>query len=178
MSSLDSELNARAQRVRLLVLDVDGVLTDGRIYYGGDGVELKAFNIQDGLGIRMLMASGVEVAIISGRRSSAVEARARDLGIVQVTLGASDKLNAFAALLAERRLSAEQAAAVGDDLPDLPVLRRCTFAATVPDAPDTVRRYVHYITRKRGGEGAVREVCEVLMQAQGTLDAQLQEFLR
>ena len=172
------ELLGRAKRVRLLVLDVDGVLTDGHLYYANDGVELKAFHIHDGLGLRMLMASGVQVAIITGRSSRAVQLRAENLGIAHVYQGAGDKLAAFETLLARVGLDAEAAAAIGDDLPDVPVLRRCALAACVPEAPEAVRRQVHYVTVRSGGAGAVRELCELVMTAQETLDAQLGAYLR
>jgi 3-deoxy-D-manno-octulosonate 8-phosphate phosphatase (KDO 8-P phosphatase) len=172
------DLNQRAKGVRLLVLDVDGVLTDGRLYYGGDDVELKAFHTQDGHGIKMLRATGVEVAIITGRTSRAVELRAEDLGVPYLYQGVADKLAVFDQLLARVRLDPAAAAAMGDDLPDLPVLRRCGFAACVPEAPPVIRGHVHYVTDRPGGAGAVREVCELLMAAQGTLEAKLQEYLR
>jgi 3-deoxy-D-manno-octulosonate 8-phosphate phosphatase (KDO 8-P phosphatase) len=162
----------------LLVLDVDGVLTDGRLYYADDGVELKAFNIQDGLGLRMLSASGVTIAIISGRRSTALERRAQNLGVVHVFQDVNDKLSVFQALLTRLSLDARAAAAIGDDLPDLPVLRRCELAVSVPDAPAVVRDHVHYVTQRRGGHGAVRELCELIMTAQGNLEARLQEFMK
>jgi 3-deoxy-D-manno-octulosonate 8-phosphate phosphatase (KDO 8-P phosphatase) len=162
----------------LLALDVDGVLTDGRLYYADDGVELKAFNIQDGLGLRMLSASGVTIAIISGRRSTALERRAENLGVKHVFQGVNDKLSVFQELLTRLSLDARAAAAIGDDLPDLPLLRRCELAVSVPDAPALVRNHVHYVTQHRGGHGAVRELCEMIMTAQGNLEAQLQEFMK
>ncbi len=172
------ELTARARSVRLLVLDVDGVLTDGRLYYADDGVELKAFDIQDGLGMRMLSATGVAIAIVSGRRSHALELRAENLGIQHVFQGVNDKLSVFEQLLARLSLRADAAAAIGDDLPDLPVLRRCELAVCVPEAPPLLREHVHYVTQRRGGRGAVRELCELIMAAQGTLAARLHEFMR
>lgn len=172
------ELTARARAVRLLVLDVDGVLTDGHLYYADDGVELKAFNIQDGLGLRMLSVSGIIIAIISGRRSKALELRAENLGVKHVFQGVSDKLLVFEQLLTSLSLNAGAAAAIGDDLPDLPVLRRCELAACVPEAPALLRDHVHYVTQRGGGRGAVREVCELIMTAQGTLEARLHEFMK
>jgi 3-deoxy-D-manno-octulosonate 8-phosphate phosphatase (KDO 8-P phosphatase) len=172
------ELTARAGAVRLLVLDVDGVLTDGRLYYADDGVELKAFDIQDGLGMRMLGTSGVAIAIISGRRSRALELRAENLGVTHVFQGVSDKLSVFEQLLTRLSLDAGSAAAIGDDLPDLPVLRRCKLAACVPEAPALVRDHVHYVTQRGGGRGAVRELCELIMAAQGSLEARLHEFMK
>jgi 3-deoxy-D-manno-octulosonate 8-phosphate phosphatase (KDO 8-P phosphatase) len=174
---LPEAITQRAARVRLLVLDVDGVLTDGRLYYSSAGDEAKAFHIQDGLGIKLLQRSGVQVALITGRRSAAVERRAHELGIGLLFQGVEDKLIAFETLLGALRTGPDHAACMGDDLPDLPLIRRCALAATVPDAPDLVREHAHYITRRRGGEGAAREVCELLMQAQGTLGALLGEYL-
>jgi len=162
----------------LLVLDVDGVLTDGRLYYGANGAELKAFHIQDGLGLKMLRASGVEVAIVTGRTSRAVELRAENLGVPYVFQGVADKLAAFNQLLAQLAVGASAAAAMGDDLPDLPVLLRCGFAACVPEAAAAVRSHAHYITDRPGGTGAVREVCELLMRAQGTLETAMQQYLK
>jgi 3-deoxy-D-manno-octulosonate 8-phosphate phosphatase (KDO 8-P phosphatase) len=174
---LDADIAARARGVRLLVLDVDGVLTDGRLYYASGGDEAKAFHIQDGLGIKLLQGTGVVVAIITGRRSAALERRARELGIGHLTQGAEDKLAAFERLAGALSVAPAQVACVGDDLPDLPMIRRCGLGVTVPDAPALLRRHAHYLTRRRGGEGAVREVCDLLMQAQGTLADALREFL-
>jgi 3-deoxy-D-manno-octulosonate 8-phosphate phosphatase (KDO 8-P phosphatase) len=175
--ALAEPLARRARQVRLLVLDVDGVLTDGRLYYLSGGDEAKAFNIQDGLGIRLLLRSGVRVAIVTGRRSHAVEQRARELGIEPVFQGVDDKRVAFDALLTQQALEPEQIGCMGDDLPDLPLIRRCALGVTVPDAPELVRQHAHYVTRRRGGEGAVREVCELLMEAQGTLSKALRGYL-
>jgi len=159
--------------VRLLVLDVDGVLTDGTLYYSANGEELKAFNIYDGLGIKMLQAGGVEPAIITGRSSRALERRAENLGIRHVYQGAERKLAAFEQLLQKLTLEPGQVACMGDDLPDLALLERCALAVTVPDAPDVVRSRAHYVTRRRGGGGAVREACELILEAQDALQAQL-----
>ncbi len=172
------DLRARARGVQLLILDVDGVLTNGRLYYGADGEELKAFHIHDGLGLKMLRATGVEVAIVTGRTSRAVELRAKNLGVIHVFQGVSDKLAVFEQLLKQLTLPPEAAAAMGDDLPDLPVLRRCGLAACVPEAHATVRSHSHYIAERPGGGGAVRELCELLMAAQGTLEAAMQEYLK
>lgn len=167
----------RAQLVRLMIFDVDGVLTDGKLYLSDSGEEIKAFNTLDGHGLKMLKASGVELAIITGRRSRLVELRARNLGIDHLYQGVEDKLTAFAELLARLGLTAEQAAYMGDDVVDLPVMRRCAVAFTVPAAPASVKRYSHYVTAAGGGEGAAREVCELLMQAQGTFDKQMAKYL-
>jgi len=172
------DLRERARGVQLLVLDVDGVLTDGRLYYGPSGDELKAFHIHDGLGVKMLRATGVEVAIITGRTSRAVELRAENLGVPYVFQGVDDKLAVFEQLLQRLTLSAMAAAAMGDDLPDLPLLRRCGFAACVPEAPALVRSHSHYVADRPGGAGAVREVCELVMAAQGSLETSIQEYLK
>lgn len=172
------DLRARARAIRLLLLDVDGVLTDGTVYLSATGEELKAFNIQDGLGIKLLHDAGIATSILSGRRSAAVQRRAEELGIWRLQQGVQDKLTAFSALLDELQLPAEQVACVGDDLPDLPLLRRCGLAATVPEAPSYVRAAAHYVTRARGGRGAVREVCELILEAQGSLATLLAGYHR
>jgi len=157
---------------------VDGVLTDGRLYFTSAGEEMKAFDIQDGLGIKLLQGSGVAVAIITGRCSLMVERRARELGIVHLVQGAEDKLAAFERLLADSGHPADRTACMGDDLPDLPLLRRCGLAITVPDAPQAVRAQAHVVTGRRGGRGAVREACELILAAQGKLDRALEPYAR
>jgi len=174
---LPSDLKERARIVRLLVLDVDGVLTDGTLYYSADGEELKAFNIQDGLGIKMLQAAGLETAIISGRGSAALERRAQNLAIGHLYQGVEHKLAAFQELLRKLGLSPAQAACMGDDLPDLALLARCGLGVTVPEAPDIVRARAHYVTRRPGGRGAVREACELILEAQDQLHGQLAKYL-
>ena len=159
-----TELAARARRIGACVFDVDGVMTDGRIYLGAAGEEMKAFNVADGYGIRMLLEAGIEAAILSGRRAGCVERRARELGIRHVIQGAGEKLPSFQRLLGELRLDARAAAYMGDDIPDLPVLEACGLALTVPEAPVRVRRAAHHVVARRGGEGAVREACELLLR--------------
>jgi 3-deoxy-D-manno-octulosonate 8-phosphate phosphatase (KDO 8-P phosphatase) len=160
----------RMRGLKLMIFDVDGVLTDGTLYFSETGAELKAFNAQDGQGLKMLKESGVEVAILSARRSRAVELRALELGITLVEQGASKKSAAFERLIGQAHITATAAGYVGDDLVDLPVLARCAFAASVPDAPEIVRQRVHYVTRAAGGHGAARELCELIMHAQDTLE--------
>ncbi|HTF16007.1 MAG TPA: phenylphosphate carboxylase subunit delta [Burkholderiales bacterium] len=160
----------RMRQLRLMIFDVDGVLTDGTLYFSETGAELKAFNARDGHGLKVLKESGVEVALLSARRSRAVEARAAELGITFVEQGASDKSAAFESLIGRLRTSAAAAGYMGDDWVDLPVLARCGFAASVPEAPEIVRERVHHVTRAPGGRGAAREVCELIMWAQGTLE--------
>ena len=175
---MNKRLIARAGRIRLAIFDVDGVLTDGTLHLGKHGEQIKAFNILDGLGLKMLAASGVGLALLSGRRSPAVTVRARETGIAHVLQGSTDKLEAYRSLLRKLKLAEEETSFMGDDLPDLPVLRRCGLAFSVPDAPQIVRSHVHYVTENAGGHGAVREACEFLMRAQGTLEAQLANYLR
>lgn len=167
---------ARARTVRLLSCDVDGVLTDGRIYVDEDGRELKAYSSLDGFGIKMLERAGIVVAWITGSSSPAVAQRAANLGVDRVIQGAEDKLAAWQRLRRELSLAPEQCAHIGDDLPDLPVIVRCGFGATVPHSPEPLRRQAHYVTRAGGGRGAVREVAELILAARGTLEAVLRSY--
>jgi 3-deoxy-D-manno-octulosonate 8-phosphate phosphatase (KDO 8-P phosphatase) len=160
-------MQERLARIRLLLLDVDGVMTDGRIIYDDRGGETKAFDVRDGHGLKMLQRAGIRVGIITGRQSPVVDRRASELGIELVYQGAKDKLLPFREILAKTGLTADAVAYVGDDLPDLPVLRRVGFAATVADAMAELKPHVHYITRAPGGRGAVREICDLLLQAGG-----------
>jgi 3-deoxy-D-manno-octulosonate 8-phosphate phosphatase (KDO 8-P phosphatase) len=160
----------RAAAVRLLVLDVDGVLTDGRLYFGADGEALKVFDVRDGHGVKLLREAGIEVAILSARRSPIVERRARELGITQVIQGAADKGAGFADLMRALRLPPEQCGYIGDDWPDLAALAQAGFAATVADAAPEVRRVAHWISAAPGGRGAVRQLAEFILRAQGRLD--------
>lgn len=168
----------RAAAVRLIIFDVDGVLTDGSLFYGDDGQEYKAFNSRDGHGIKMLRHSGVESAIITGRTSQVVLHRARNLNITRIFQGADDKLLSYQTLLQETGLKPEQTAYMGDDIVDLPVLKRCGLAITVPGAPEAVHSQAHYVTRAPAGRGAAREACELIMRAQGTWEAQLALYNR
>ena len=168
----------KARNIRLAIFDVDGVLTDGTLYLTDGGEEIKAFNSRDGHGMKMLRESGVELAIITGRTSRCVELRAKNLGIELLYQGVSDKAQAFAELLAARGLAAAAAAYMGDDVVDLPVLCRCGLALTVQDAPPAVKQHADYVTRACGGRGAAREVCELIMHAQGTLESRLKAYTR
>ena len=174
---MTQDASARASAIRLMVFDVDGVMTDGRIYMSNSGEEMKSYHILDGQGVKMLRESGVEVALLTARQSRIVARRAAELGIARVCQGVSDKRSAFDALLAESRLERQSAGYAGDDLVDLPVLTCCGFAASVPHAPEAVRSRAHYVTRAAGGRGAVREVCEFVMRAQGTLEHAIAAFL-
>ncbi len=156
---------ARARRVRLLVLDVDGVLTDGRLYLSAAGEDLKVFHVRDGSGLVALRRAGIEVAIISGRDSAAVTHRARELGIQRVLQGVEDKGAALEALLAESGVAAEETACIGDDTPDLPMLRRVGLAIGVADSHPALHDAVHWLTPSPGGRGAVREACDLLLSA-------------
>lgn len=166
LSALPAETVARARGVRVMVFDVDGVLTDGRLWYGPDGEALKVFHSLDGHGIKMLHGAGISTAILSGRRSDAVSRRAEELGISHVMQGAEDKLPLFQALLKDLSLDPLAAGYMGDDVMDLPVLRRCGFACAPREAPASVRRYVHFVPRTPAGMGAAREVCDLLLEAQ------------
>ncbi|HSN72487.1 MAG TPA: 3-deoxy-manno-octulosonate-8-phosphatase KdsC [Steroidobacteraceae bacterium] len=160
-------ITERARGIRLLVLDVDGVLTDGRLYIPAQGDELKCFHVRDGHGLKSLQRSGCRVAVISGRRSEAVVRRMRELGIESLHQGIDDKLSVFESLLQQFDVEASAVACVGDDTVDVPILERAGFAIAVADAHDDARAVAHYITRARGGRGAVREVCDLLLAAHG-----------
>lgn len=166
-----------AAQVRLMGFDVDGVLTDGSLYFTARGDEIKAFCSLDGHGLKMLKAGGIEVVIISGRSSRALELRAANLGITELHMGVDDKRSCMHALLAQRGLGAHQAGYMGDDVIDLPVLRACGFSAAPADAHDFVKRHVSHVTVRGGGRGAAREVCDHLLHAQGRLQAMLQACL-
>jgi len=174
---VDPAVRERARAVRLAVFDVDGVLTDGTLYLTDGGEEIKAFNTLDGHGLKMLMGAGVETAIITARTSRVVERRARDLGIARLHQGAHDKRAVFESLCRELGINTAAASYMGDDVVDLPVLRHCGLAITVPAAPEIVKRHAHVVTAAGGGRGAVREACELILAAQDRLDAQLAPYL-
>ena len=165
MSSESDAVAARARAVRLAVFDVDGVMTDGTLYMGSEGEAFKAFNILDGHGVKMLQSAGVATAILSGRSSEAVTRRAAELGIRHVVQGAEDKVAAFEEMRARLGMEASACAFVGDDLPDLPVMRLCGFAVAVANASEPVKSAAHYVTRAHGGRGAVREFCDLVLRA-------------
>ena len=160
-----------------MLFDVDGVLTDGTLWYGAGGEAFKAFNVLDGHGIKLLAQAGTAVALLSGRNSPAVSARAAELGIAHVLQGIDDKKAAFEALAAQLGLRAEATGFMGDEVVDLPVLRRCGFACAPAQAHELVRANAHYVTRAPAGGGAAREVCEFVLRAQGRLDAALAPYL-
>ncbi len=160
-------LEDTAARIRLLVLDVDGVMTDGRLYLNGRGEEIKVFDVRDGYGLKRVLDAGIEVAIITGRSSEAVERRARELGITEVHQGVGGKGPFLDELLRSRSLEPASVCCVGDDIPDLPLLERAGLPVAVADAAVEVRDAAALITKRRGGRGAVREVCELILAARG-----------
>jgi 3-deoxy-D-manno-octulosonate 8-phosphate phosphatase (KDO 8-P phosphatase) len=174
---IDAELNAKAKHIRLLILDVDGVLTDGRLFFDKSGEEYKSFHSRDGLGLRLLWQTGVEIAVISGRKSKTVADRMKMLGIKHVYQGYIDKRLAFKEILQSTKIAPEHIAYVGDDLIDLPVMMQVGLAIAVADANFAVRDFAHWCTILPGGQGAVREVCDRIMLAQGTHQEILDSFL-
>lgn len=165
-----------AQKIKLLLLDVDGVLTDGRLYYGNNGEELKAFNIQDGLGIKLLQQAGIGVGIITGRSSSLVQRRADELGITPLVQGREDKLTALSELLEHSDYNLEEIAFIGDDLPDLAVIRRVGLGITPANGSQLVAGQALWQTTKNGGDGAVREVAELILSSQGKFESLLASY--
>ena len=160
-------MNDKLAAIKLLLLDVDGVMTDGRIIYDQHGNELKAFDVKDGHGLKMLQRAGINVGIITGRSSAVVTRRAQELGVEILYQGAKVKLDPYLEILRQTGLQDHQVAYVGDDLVDLPVLSRVGFSATVADAVPQLLERVDYVTRRAGGRGAVREICDLLLQAGG-----------
>ncbi len=171
------DIQAKAKQIKLIIFDVDGVLTDSSLFIGDDGQEYKAFNSKDGHGMVMLQNSGVQIAIITGRSSEVVRIRMDGLGIGQVYQGKRDKLPAYEELKQVSGLADEQIAYVGDDVVDLPVMTRVGLAISVADGHALTRQHAHWTTTAAGGKGAAREICEMLMQAQGTLQPALQAYL-
>jgi len=174
--NIEEHIKIKAQQVKLLVLDVDGVLTDGRLYYGNSDTEIKCFNTLDGHGLKMLKKSGVEVAIITGRTSTQVLNRAKDLGINHVIQGREDKFTALKEILQTLPLTMEQIAMMGDDWPDLTVMCKVGLALSVPNAHSAVKEHSHWISTCRGGEGAVREACDLIMKSQHHYEGLLAQY--
>ncbi len=160
-------MKERLEPIRLLLLDVDGVMTDGRIIFDSNGVESKAFDVKDGHGLKLLQRVGLQVGIITGRDSRVVDRRAEELGIEILYQGAKDKLIPYREILEKLQLTDREVAYIGDDVVDLPILRRVGFAATVADAVEEVKPCVHYVASKPGGRGAVREVCDLILKETG-----------
>lgn len=170
------ELMQKAAQIKLIVFDVDGVFTNGQIFMDDHGDEHKAFHVLDGQGIRWLLEAGIHVAIISGRNAKGVELRMQQLGIQHIFQGVSDKIPVYEKLLAALKLSDKDAAFVGDDLLDVPVLRRVGFGVAVANAVAEVKQFVQWTTKNSGGQGAIREVCELLLKAQGHWDKLLKRY--
>ncbi|MDD2738113.1 MAG: 3-deoxy-manno-octulosonate-8-phosphatase KdsC [Methylomonas lenta] len=167
----------KVKQLKLLILDVDGVLTDGRLFFDDNGKEYKCFHARDGHGIKLLRQSGVEVAVISGRKSNSVAIRMQTLGVQLVYQGHENKRAAFTEILQHLNLSPKQVAHVGDDVLDLPIMVQAGFGVAVADAHFAVKQRADWCTQIAGGQGAVREVCDLIMQVQGTFDAMLQTYL-
>lgn len=176
-SLVTPEILAKAKSLKLLILDVDGVLTDGRLFFDDNGKEYKCFHARDGHGIKLLRQTGVEVAVISGRKSNSVALRMKSLGIEHVYQGHENKIAAFHEILDKLTIKTDQAAYVGDDLLDLPIMTRVGFAVAVKDANFAVKQHADWCTQTDGGQGAVREVCDLIMQAQGTFEGVLNRYL-
>jgi len=168
----------KAKKIKLLILDVDGVLTDGRLFFDHQGEEYKCFHARDGHGIKLLRQTGVEIAVISGRKSNSVALRMKNLGVKHVYQGHEDKITAFNELMALLACQPEQIAYIGDDLLDLPIMTRVGLSIAVKDANNTVKKYVDWCTETSGGLGAVREVCDLIMQAQNTYADILNYYLQ
>lgn len=171
-----TEILEKAAAIRLAIFDVDGVLTDGRLWFTPQGDEFKAFHARDGHGIKLIQRAGIETAIISGRRSPAVALRMESLGVRHVYQGCEDKIEAFNHLLTHLKLTPAEACFMGDDILDLPILRRVGLAVAVADAHFSIRQNVHLQTRLPGGMGAARELCDLLLYAQDRLDAVIQSY--
>lgn len=167
----------KAQKIKLLILDVDGVMTDGSIIVTDKNEEIKSFHVQDGLGIQFMLESGLQVAVITGRNSPSVTARVKSLKIPHLYQGQINKIHAYEELLATLRLAPEQTAHIGDDLPDIPLFRRVGLAVAVPNAVSLAKDYADWITEARGGNGAIREVCDFILKAQNLWPAIEERFI-
>lgn len=171
------EVLKKAKNIKLIIFDVDGVLTDGSLFYGDDGQEYKAFNSRDGHGMKMLQQSGVQIGIITGRTSDVVLHRMKNLNVQHIYQGRLEKLPAFKELIGKLDIHPEHVAYVGDDVVDLPIMIRSGLAITVPNAHDMTKQHAHWITTQPAGGGAAREICEMIMKAQGTYDTAMAKYL-
>lgn len=176
MSDIESALQNKLKRIKLLLLDVDGVLTRGDIIYNDNGLETKFFNVKDGLGLRLVTDAGIKVGIVTGRSSKALNHRCNDLGIEYVFEGIEDKAALLTRIAENTGINAERTAYVGDDLSDLPIMSRVGISIAVADACDIVRKNAAMVTRAKGGRGAVREICEAILKAQGLWEKTLNHF--
>ncbi|MGC8492520.1 MAG: KdsC family phosphatase [Syntrophobacteraceae bacterium] len=174
---IPEELKKRLIPLRMMIFDCDGVLTDGKVIYTDAGSEIKEFDVQDGHGIKMLQRAGIEVALISGRACQAVEHRAKDLGITRLYQGFKVKTEPYKQLLTDAGLTESQTGFMGDDLIDIPIMRRAGFSVAVPNGVPHIFPYAHYITRAKGGQGAAREVCEMILQARGLWEKAMERYL-
>ena len=177
MLNHSDENRVRARRLKLMAFDVDGVLSEGSLFYTDEGVEMKAFNSLDGLGMNMLQRAGITVAIITGRKARCVELRMQNLGINLLYQGVGNKLETLHELLAQQGLDAEEVGYMGDDIVDIRIMDACGFSAAPADSHDLAKKYARFVSSKIGGRGAVREVCEFILDAQGKLDAALAPYL-
>jgi len=168
----------KAKKLKLLILDVDGVLTDGRLFFDDKGKEYKCFHARDGHGIKLLRQTGVEVAVISGRKSNSVALRMKSLGVDYVYQGHENKVAAFNEIIKSLSIQPEQAAHAGDDLLDIPIMKRVGLSIAVNDANDAVKEYADWCTKTPGGQGAVREICDFIMQSQGTFESILKSYMQ
>jgi len=171
------QLFDKAKTIKLVIFDVDGVLTDGKLFYGDDGQEYKAFHSRDGHGMKMLLESGVQIGIITGRQSDVVTHRMKNLKIEHVYQGKIEKLPAYEELIKKLGLSSEQVAFVGDDVVDLPIMLRVGLGITVPNGHELVKKHAHWITTQPAGAGAAREICELIMKAQGNYETKMMQYL-
>jgi 3-deoxy-D-manno-octulosonate 8-phosphate phosphatase (KDO 8-P phosphatase) len=175
---LPDEVIEKAKKIRLLLTDVDGVLTDGRIIYDSDGKELKFFHVRDGHGLKLLISNGIEVGIITGRNSSIVEKRAKELGIKHIFQSVYNKAEVIDKIVALENIETEAIAYVGDDIVDLPAFKKVGFKITVPDAPLEVQKYADYITLNYPGKGAIREICEIILKSKGLWEGIIKSYLK
>jgi 3-deoxy-D-manno-octulosonate 8-phosphate phosphatase (KDO 8-P phosphatase) len=175
---LPDEVIEKAKKIRLLLTDVDGVLTDGRIIYDSDGKELKFFHVRDGHGLKLLISNGIEVGIITGRNSSIVEKRAKELGIKYIFQSVYNKAEVIDKIVALENIETEAIAYVGDDIVDLPAFKKVGFKITVPDAPLEVQKYADYITLNYPGKGAIREICEIILKSKGLWEGIITSYVK
>ncbi len=172
------ELKHRASKIKIITLDVDGVLTDGKLYYTERGEEIKVFNVKDGLGIKLAQKAGIEVCIISSRFSKALHKRLEDLEIKEVFTGQKDKLDALESIVKKKNITFNEVAYIGDDLVDIPVMKKIGFPIAVNNASDIVKKYALYVTERKGGEGAVREAIELILKLKGLMEKVINEYVR